>query len=250
MAQGYGARTQNYEEYRKDHEYYETHKRLKGRRTPRQMAEEIKKQNKIGKENIEKGKTFPDSWTNKANLKDSKQEAIERYKKKKALGKGLKDIDREKFNDNVKKNIFNEETHYAGEELYSDDPNRYGDKMRKVNDFNKREEEASAKRVQERYEYELYKRAKENPDSIDAMTENSTDWEELDKKYKNKYDMEKYQKEMLNNDDYLQANNPNAYLMKTIEEHKKKKSTRLGKGLNSLGKEKMSGKGVKDLFNR
>lgn len=36
-------------------------------------------------------------------------------------------------------------------------------------------------------EYELYKRAKENPDSIDPMTENSTDWEALDKKYGNRY---------------------------------------------------------------
>ena len=39
-------------------------------------------------------------------------------------------------------------------------------------------------------EYELYKRAKENPDSIDPMTENSTDWEALDRKYKNRYTME------------------------------------------------------------
>lgn len=36
-------------------------------------------------------------------------------------------------------------------------------------------------------EYELYKRAKENPESIDPMTENSTDWEALEKKY-NKQD--------------------------------------------------------------
>lgn len=39
-------------------------------------------------------------------------------------------------------------------------------------------------------EYELYKRAKENPDSIDPMTENSTDWEALDKKYSSRYDKE------------------------------------------------------------
>lgn len=40
----------------------------------------------------------------------------------------------------------------------------------------------------EKKEYELYKQAKENPDSIDPMTENSTDWEELDRKYSNRYD--------------------------------------------------------------
>ena len=40
-------------------------------------------------------------------------------------------------------------------------------------------------------EYELYKRAKENPDSIDPMTENSTDWEVLDKKYSGIYEKER-----------------------------------------------------------
>lgn len=44
-------------------------------------------------------------------------------------------------------------------------------------------------------EYELYKRAKENPDSIDAMTENSTDWEKLEEKYKDRYDTEKLDRE-------------------------------------------------------
>lgn len=39
-------------------------------------------------------------------------------------------------------------------------------------------------------EYELYKKAKENPDSIGPMTENSTDWESLDKKYSEKYNDE------------------------------------------------------------
>ena len=41
-------------------------------------------------------------------------------------------------------------------------------------------------------EYDLYKKAIENPDSIDPMTENSTDWEALDKKYKSKYEAENY----------------------------------------------------------
>lgn len=59
--------------------------------------------------------------------------------------------------------------------------------------FNKLKEESNniKKQIdnvkQERYEYELYKRAKENPDSIDPMTENSTNWEALDKKYRDKY---------------------------------------------------------------
>lgn len=47
----------------------------------------------------------------------------------------------------------------------------------------------------EKYEYELYKRAKENPESIDPMTENSTDWEALEKKYGKKYENERMQYE-------------------------------------------------------
>lgn len=40
------------------------------------------------------------------------------------------------------------------------------------------------------YEYNLYKQAKENPDSINPMTENSTDWEALDKQYKDRFKKE------------------------------------------------------------
>lgn len=46
----------------------------------------------------------------------------------------------------------------------------------------------------EDFEYNLYKRAKENPDSIDPMTENSTDWEALDKKYGEKFKNDKKDK--------------------------------------------------------
>ena len=38
------------------------------------------------------------------------------------------------------------------------------------------------------YEYNLYKQAKENPDSINSMTEWSTDWEDLDKRFKDRYE--------------------------------------------------------------
>ena len=41
------------------------------------------------------------------------------------------------------------------------------------------------------YEYNLYKQSKENPDSINPMTEWSTDWEALDEKYKDRYEKEK-----------------------------------------------------------
>ena len=49
-------------------------------------------------------------------------------------------------------------------------------------------------------EYKLYKRAIENPDSIDPMTEWSTDWEALDKKYNQKNETEKYYSKMSEKD--------------------------------------------------
>lgn len=130
-------------------------------------------------------------------------------------------------------------------------------------------------------EFELYQRAKNNPDSIDPMTENSTDWEALEKKYggkekkftprakgsktfeehgvafkdyetnerfsdylRDKYgtddldiittgsektpkslrdefnqkSLKDYQNKMLNDDNYLQTNNPNAYFNKMLKE--------------------------------
>ena len=70
-------------------------------------------------------------------------------------------------------------------------------------------------------DYELYKKAKENPDSIDPMTENSTDWEALDKKYSKRYNEDSYKnyvKNTLNNDEYLQANRPNEYFNKMVNE--------------------------------
>lgn len=51
--------------------------------------------------------------------------------------------------------------------------------------------EGYRKQAEEREkEYKLYKKAMTDPDSIDPMTENSTDWEALDKKYRDKYNKE------------------------------------------------------------
>lgn len=41
--------------------------------------------------------------------------------------------------------------------------------------------------IKDKNDYELYKRAKLAPDSIDPMTENSTDWGALDKKYSERF---------------------------------------------------------------
>lgn len=43
-------------------------------------------------------------------------------------------------------------------------------------------------------EYELYKKARQDESSIDPMTENSTDWEALDRKYRDRYEKEEVAK--------------------------------------------------------
>lgn len=62
--------------------------------------------------------------------------------------------------------------------------------MRKSGKFKFKRKMSSDDKDKRESEYNLYKRAVENPDSIDAMTENSTDWEALDKKYKGRYEKE------------------------------------------------------------
>ncbi len=65
-------------------------------------------------------------------------------------------------------------------------------------DIPSREEYKKAKielKKQEDDEYALYKKARENEDSIDAMTENSTDWEALEERYKDRYETEQWDKE-------------------------------------------------------
>ena len=47
------------------------------------------------------------------------------------------------------------------------------------------------------YEYNLYKQAKENPDSINPMTEWSTDWEDLDKRFKDRYEKENQKSDLM-----------------------------------------------------
>lgn len=214
MPQGYGAygaRTQSYQEYIKDHDYYEKTKQLKGRRqTPKQRAESIKKQNSRFEQNQVKYKPTPQEKA-KAKFGKERSKYLNEYSKNHSEEEIKRELIR-KSNANKDGNIVEvpgfkdylynrdtDEVYYtgpanpnlatAGEELYSDDPNRFGNKMRAVNDFNKREEEASARRVQERYEQEKNEEA-----------------------YKN------YQNQMLNNDDYLQANRPNEYFRKTVDQ--------------------------------
>lgn len=82
--------------------------------------------------------------------------------------KGLDEVNgwkREDYENRIKKNeeyLKNtkglteegQKEHFAGEELYSDDPNRFGDKLRQINEKMAKEQKESGKRVEERYKKE------------------------------------------------------------------------------------------------
>lgn len=78
---------------------------------------------------------------------------------------------------------FGEKKEFTRQEL----KNRYGtDNVDLINAG--REPENRVKLVDD--DYKLYKQAKERPDTIDPMTENSTDWEALDRKYRKRYEQD------------------------------------------------------------
>ena len=101
---------------------------------------------------------------------------------KNALGKQMKNEEK----DDSKKSYDN----YVKETLSNEDYIRENRPNEHLNNLINESKEKRESQLKEQDEYELYKKAKENPDSIDPMTENSTDWETLDKKYKDKYEKE------------------------------------------------------------
>ena len=86
-------------------------------------------------------------------------------------------------------------------------------------------------------EYELYKKAREDENSIDPMTENSTDWEELDRKYKDRYEKEKSSiKENKKIDDFVK-NNPDWEIGRYDEDEFDDLSATLGIDRNNVAEE-------------
>lgn len=75
----------------------------------------------------------------------------------------------------------------------------------------------------EKHEYELYKRAREDENSIDPMTENSIDWKELDRKYKDRYEREQSSMKDIND---LQKLAESSLSEKPHDYYNKKKETR------------------------
>ena len=88
---------------------------------------------------------------------------------------------------------------YDKEEISHKEYNEKTDELKRKYGIEKEKVDTTEKWTEkDKREYDLYKRAKENPDSIDPMTENSTDWDALDKKWSNRYDYDKEQEEFGN----------------------------------------------------
>lgn len=151
----------------------------------------------------------------------------------------------------------NKEEHYAGEELYDDNPNRFGDKLKNYNEKMANEQKESAKRVEERYKKELnlsqrqkdagnklnekaksmakddintyLKGNKDNWDSDgdfirDLANEYGLETDEAKKMFNDakrtnlETNYQKYVNDTLNNDEYLRVNRPNEYFQKQMKE--------------------------------
>lgn len=105
----------------------------------------------------------------------------------------------EKYNELYDKKVYDEGmSEKQFKKLYGERPT---EEKETLNAWQKRKQELlngvsqEAERDKEDYEYNLYKQARTNPESINPMTENSTDWEELDKKYKDRYEKENKKEE-------------------------------------------------------
>ena len=85
-------------------------------------------------------------------------------------------LEDKKFRNEVLEQLEDQNFHTMGKVI--EQKYEYSDN-KELKDLDKRIEKAE----KEESEYELYKRAKEHPETIDPMTENSTDWEALEEKY-------------------------------------------------------------------
>ncbi len=163
-----------------------------------QQAKAEKKIEQLGKENEEiwkKTNKFDDSWYDKNGKLTKEGENL--YNKREKNAEEIKIL--EQFNRDYEPRVW-EDDRYNNPKEAENTNDLVGKHVDKVQQ--KYEEEFGNKgeglgysqkqnKLSEKWEYDLYKRAKENPDSIDPMTENSTDWEALDSKYKDRYGKEK-----------------------------------------------------------
>lgn len=125
-----------------------------------------------GKFNI-KAKDDKNAYNDKEELEKAKRDLEEAQKEYEALEMQYDEND--------------EMPDYIKEQL-NDYEEKIKDAKARINEYSKSPATINNKKDED--DYNLYKRAKENPDSIDPMTENSTDWERLDEKYSDRYKKE------------------------------------------------------------
>lgn len=141
-------------------------------------------------------------------------------------------------NKSEKLTAFGEKKEFTREELKA----RYGtDDVDLINAGREKENRVSLKESNDN-DYALYKKAKLDPDSIGPMAENSTDWEALDKQYKNRFEkeglkafkekFEEYQKSLYDEDG-------------TFHDNDTKETLKLGEELRKLEKDyELKGKDI------
>ena len=135
---------------------------------------------------------------------------------------------RERYKDRIKE-IDKELKTEKDEKRISEMKKQKEDLTNSINEINKKYEN---KDIKSDKEYDLYKQAQENPDSIDPMTENSTDWGALDKKYSDRYKKEyikvKRYPDDPNNNEYISVKRDldNEYPSKAFRTEEKEKVPR------------------------
>lgn len=137
-----------------------------------------------------------------------------------------------------------------GRHIFIEDGEDIKDAIKRIREGNSNIKKKTSEK-QEDEEYKLYKQAKENPESIDPMTEWSTDWEELDRKYNNKYNAELYNKwlkeqgidKQLTEQEYLKMSK------NTSEINKKGLEKSIEMEKDNLARRKKNGDSVENISN-
>lgn len=175
---------------------------------------------------IRKGQSLSDAMKESGKFKKSKTEVKDEQKKFEESKEDKKDY---KSLDNYE--VYDEAMNIAESTNDSELRSQINKQLDKIDRANKRGEGYSDKATNELRDileknsnkdsdYELYKKAKDNPESIDPMTENSTDWEALDKKYSKKYNDEA-NKEFHFAGEELYSDDPNRF-GDTLRKHNEK----------------------------
>ena len=137
---------------------------------------------------LSNNEVYEDAWklrdeTKDYNLKNEIDKRLNRIDRANRKGEGYANKPTDELREILKNN---KEFHYAGEELYSDDPNRFGDKMRKYNEkMNPTKDDFNEWKEKNNVDYKDYtdyveRRTTLNPDNYES-------YEEYDKALRKQY---------------------------------------------------------------